>query len=92
MGMKKFASVVAAVCYVTAAAAQVPSPDVEPFPSFDPAQQTMLPPAADDDGSCVCTREYNPMCGKTSDGTTKTFSNECLAMCEKAEIVALGPC
>lgn len=64
----------------------------QPVPAFDPTQQTMIPPAASEDGTCACTMEYNPMCGRTDDGTRKTFSNECLAMCEKAEIVGLGPC
>ena len=76
---------------VTAAGAQT-VPDIQP-PPFDSAQQqSMIPPAASEDGACVCTMEYNPICGQTGDGTRKTFSNECLAMCEKAEIVALGAC
>jgi hypothetical protein len=79
------------VLSVAAAGAQT-LPDIQP-PPFDPAQQqTMIPPAAAEDGTCVCTMEYNPMCGRTGDGVRKTFSNECLAMCENAEIVGLGPC
>jgi hypothetical protein len=82
---------IAAVFVLSVAAAGAQTlPEVQPVPAFDPAQQTMIPPASE--GQCTCTMEYNPMCGRTGDGVRKTFSNECLAMCENAEIVGLGPC
>lgn len=36
--------------------------------------------------SCVCTREYKPVCGRTAEGVEKTFANDCLARCAASSI------
>ena len=38
----------------------------------------------------VCPRDYNPVCARTGDGKTKTFSNKCMA--SGATIISQGPC
>lgn len=40
---------------------------------------------------CICTMEYNPVCGRLADGYL-TFSNPCRARCAHAEIVHMGMC
>ncbi len=42
--------------------------------------------------SCVCTREYKPVCGRTAEGVEKTFANACLARCAGAPVLRPGKC
>jgi hypothetical protein len=50
-------------------------------------QPSPMPPR-----QCICTMEYNPVCGRTADGTEMTFSNPCRARCAGATIIRRGPC
>ncbi|PCC66814.1 Kazal-type serine protease inhibitor domain-containing protein [Nannocystis exedens] len=40
--------------------------------------------------SSMCTREYNPVCGKLTDGSRKSFSNKCVA-CGDHAVVGYSP-
>jgi hypothetical protein len=39
----------------------------------------------------VCTEQYAPVCGR-SNGVLKTYSNQCYARADGADIIAQGPC
>jgi len=39
----------------------------------------------------VCTEQYQPVCGRIN-GVLKTYSNQCYARADGADIVAQGPC
>jgi len=41
--------------------------------------------------SIVCTEQYLPVCGRL-DNVVKTYSNQCHARAEGAEVIAQGPC
>ncbi|WAS98655.1 hypothetical protein [Nannocystis punicea] len=40
--------------------------------------------------SSMCTREYNPVCGKLTDGSRKSYSNKCVA-CGDHAVVGYSP-
>jgi hypothetical protein len=37
---------------------------------------------------CICTMEYNPVCGCDD----VTYSNQCLAVCSGVEVISQGEC
>jgi Kazal-type serine protease inhibitor domain len=39
----------------------------------------------------VCTEQYAPVCGRAN-GVLKTYSNQCFARADGADLVAQGPC
>jgi hypothetical protein len=39
----------------------------------------------------VCTEQYAPVCGRI-EGVLKTYSNQCYARADGAEVIAQGPC
>jgi hypothetical protein len=39
----------------------------------------------------VCTEQYQPVCGRIN-GVLKTYSNQCYARADGADIMAQGPC
>ena len=41
---------------------------------------------------CVCTMEYDPVCGRTGQGVDTTFSNPCRARCAGATVIRRGAC
>ncbi len=45
-----------------------------------------------DEGPIACTMQYAPVCGKTADGTVKTFGNACMMGAEKASYLYDGEC
>ncbi len=46
----------------------------------------------DDEEPTMCTMQYAPVCGKTTDGTIKTFGNSCMLGAEKATFLYEGEC
>lgn len=51
-----------------------------------------LAPMTDDDEPTMCTMIYAPVCGKTADGTIKTFGNSCTMGAEKGTLLYEGEC
>ena len=49
-------------------------------------------PAVTPPRHCICTTEYNPVCGRTPGGAKFTFSNPCRARCVGATVIRRGPC
>jgi hypothetical protein len=49
-------------------------------------------PAVEVPRQCICTMEYNPVCGRTPNGAEITFSNPCRARCAGATAIRPGPC
>ena len=39
----------------------------------------------------VCTEQYAPVCGR-SNGVLKTYSNQCYARADGADVITQGPC
>ena len=39
----------------------------------------------------VCTEQYAPVCGRTN-GVLKTYSNQCYARADGADVITQGPC
>ncbi len=39
----------------------------------------------------VCTEQYAPVCGRIN-GVLKTYSNQCFARADGADVIAQGPC
>ena len=39
----------------------------------------------------VCTEQYSPVCGRTN-GVLKTYSNQCYARADGADVITQGPC
>ena len=70
----------------------------ETTPVADPASPTNPPSSGDSTAvfvecttrSSMCTREYNPVCGKLSDGSRKSYSNKCVA-CSDHAVVGYSP-
>jgi peptidoglycan hydrolase-like protein with peptidoglycan-binding domain len=48
--------------------------------------------AEDDSGPVMCTMQYAPVCGRSVDGTVKTFGNSCTLGAEKAVFLYNGEC
>ncbi len=44
------------------------------------------------DAMCICTAQYDPVCGRAANGRMTTYSNACRAGCDNARIVRKGAC
>ena len=64
-----------------------PAPAAERSWAVDPAMASMMPPR-----QCICTMEYDPVCGRTTDGNLSNFGNPCRARCARATVLARGRC
>ncbi len=59
----------------------------------DPGTGANVVCTADTRKGGICTREYRPVCGTLGDGTTRTFSNKCVACSdEKVASYVEGQC
>ncbi|MES2668590.1 MAG: peptidoglycan-binding protein [Patescibacteria group bacterium] len=45
-----------------------------------------------DEGPVMCTMQYAPVCGRSLDGTVKTYGNACTLAAEKAQSLYTGEC
>lgn len=63
------------------------APAVDRSPAADTVTHPLMPPR-----QCICTMEYNPVCGRTADGAILTFSNPCRARCAGATVIRPGLC
>jgi hypothetical protein len=51
-----------------------------------------MTPAVTVPKQCICTMEYDPVCGRTRDGNAATYSNPCQARCAGATVITRGRC
>lgn len=64
-----------------------PTIKVHPTPEVKPGK-----PAVIVREQCVCTMQYDPVCGRTRDGYAATYSNACKARCAGATVIVRGAC
>ena len=64
-------------------------PTIKVIPSPEIKEQK---PAAVVPTQCVCTLQYDPVCGRVRGANEVTFSNACQARCVDAVIVRRGAC
>lgn len=62
-------------------------------PAMDrPPSTSLTTPAVTLPRQCICTMEFDPVCGRTPEGAELTFSNPCRAHCVSATVIRRGPC
>lgn len=74
-------------CIVSLAFAVSAAVGVAPVHAQEKRVPAVTPPR-----HCICTTEYNPVCGRTPGGVEFTFSNPCRARCVGATVIRRGPC
>jgi hypothetical protein len=73
---------------IAGASAQSTPPTLEGTIKVHPSPQlqTQVP------ANCVCTMQYDPVCGRVGSGIETTYSNACVARCAGATEIRPGPC
>jgi hypothetical protein len=56
------------------------------------SQDKSTKPAVTVPQQCVCTMEYDPVCGRTRGGNEASYSNPCQARCAGATVIKRGRC
>ena len=49
---------------------------------------TILPPTPNDTTSCMCTEDWNPVCGENG----QTYANACWAQCDDKKVISTEEC
>jgi Kazal-type serine protease inhibitor domain len=83
----------AAVLAVLVASASPPSaaPTSQAQPVAGPVTAQIEPKDFSARRPTVCTEQYAPVCGRTN-GVLKTYSNQCYARADGADVITQGPC
>lgn len=91
---KNLLAMLFALAAVSAATAQQPPQLKLQPPTLEPTIKVFPTPKLQpsNPATCICTTQYDPVCGRMPNGTRLTFSNACNARCAGVTIIARGRC
>jgi hypothetical protein len=95
-----FAALAVAASFAAAAAWAQSTPLTPPLtpPTLEgtikvyPTPQVQPQAPAGASAACVCTQQYDPVCGRIGQSAWMTYSNACVAACAGATEINRGPC